>query len=46
MTDEDCEDYPDEQSYFVGCTCEHDEDQHGWGHCDMPGCDCEGGWEE
>lgn len=34
-------------AWFVGpCTCEHDEDAHGWGSCDVQGCDCEAGWEE
>lgn len=36
----------DECACFVGCTCEHDPDRHGWGSCDVPGCPCEGGWEE
>lgn len=34
------------QTYFADCTCEHDPDEHGWGHCDADGCPCEGGWEE
>jgi hypothetical protein len=38
---------PDEEyTFFVGCTCEHPSDEHGWGECLVPGCDCEGGWEE
>ena len=36
----------EEQTYFVGCTCEHDSEQHGWGRCEVDGCPCEGGWEE
>jgi hypothetical protein len=32
--------------YFCDCTCDHDENEHGWGCCDVDGCDCEGGWEE
>jgi len=42
------EDYEEEQDYqyFTGCTCDHDQDQHGWGCCLVEGCDCEGGWEE
>jgi hypothetical protein len=34
--------------YFSGtCTCDHDEvEDHGWGSCDIDGCDCEAGWEE
>ena len=43
MEDED--DYND--PYFEGpCTCEHDEDEHGWGSCDVEGCECEAGWTE
>ena len=36
----------EEQTYFTGCTCEHDEESHGWGRCEADGCDCQGGWEE
>jgi len=39
---EDCE----QPIYFCDCTCDHDPEEHGWGHCDVEGCDCEGGWEE
>jgi hypothetical protein len=38
--------WPEEQTYFVDCTCEHDPEEHGWGHCDVEGCPCEGCWEE
>lgn len=38
--------WPDEQVYFVDCTCEHDPDEHTWGHCAADECKCEGGWEE
>jgi hypothetical protein len=31
---------------FVGCDCEHAEDKHGWGCCEVDGCPCSGGWEE
>ena len=42
-----CEDYEYEiVPAFMDCTCEHEEDQHGWGSCDVEGCDCLGGWEE
>lgn len=41
--DDDYEEYP---VYFTGCTCEHERDQHGWGRCEVEGCECEGGWEE
>lgn len=37
----------EEHTYFTGeCTCDHDQEQHGWGHCDVDGCPCEAGWEE
>jgi len=31
---------------FSDCTCEHDSEEHGWGHCNVDDCPCEGGWEE
>ena len=31
---------------FVGCTCDHEPDEHGWGTCAAEECPCEGGWEE
>lgn len=37
---------PEEQINFVDCTCDHDPGDHGWGHCNVEGCPCEGGWEE
>ncbi len=47
MTDEDDADFGEEYtSSFVGCTCDHDSDQHGWGRCEVADCPCEGGWEE
>ena len=36
----------EEQICFVNCSCAHEREQHGWGHCDVDGCPCEGGWEE
>ena len=37
----------DGEAYFIGpCTCDHDEGEHGWGACDVDGCECEAGWEE
>lgn len=45
MSDDEGE-WPEEQVYFTDCTCEHAEDEHGWGSCDVEGCPCEGGWEE
>ncbi len=50
MSDEDDieteEDVWDGTTYFCDCTCEHDEEEHGWGECLVEGCPCEGGWEE
>ena len=40
--DEDWE----EHATFLGCTCDHAEDEHGWGECLVEGCLCLGGWEE
>jgi hypothetical protein len=34
------------QTFSGSCTCDHDRDEHGWGHCDVEGCDCEAGWED
>lgn len=36
----------DELPVLIGCTCDHDPDEHGWGSCEAKGCNCEGGWEE
>ncbi len=45
--EEENDEYWEETQYFNGpCTCEHGEDEHGWGSCDVEGCDCEAGWEE
>ncbi len=35
-----------EPVFFVGCTCDHDPNEHSWGECDVEGCGCEGGWQE
>jgi len=44
--DEETGEY-EEWAGFVGlCTCEHNEEEHSWGSCDQPNCDCEAGWEE
>ena len=43
---DDFNDECEETTYFCDCTCDHDKDQHGWGSCDVEGCDCEGGWTE
>ena len=44
-SDDDSDEW-EEHVIFVGCTCKHDPDEHGWGECDVEGCPCEGGWEE
>jgi hypothetical protein len=46
MDDYDDEEF-EEHSYFVGpCTCDHEREDHSWGGCGEPDCDCEAGWEE
>lgn len=31
--------------WFEGpCTCDHDEEQHGWGSCAVEDCQCVAGW--
>jgi len=45
--DEEEEEDFEYSTYFAGpCTCDHEEDAHGWGSCDVEGCTCEAGWEE
>jgi hypothetical protein len=41
-------DEPEEyQTYFEGpCTCEHEQDDHGWGECGEDDCPCRAGWCE
>lgn len=47
MTTDDGDEWPEEQAYFTGeCTCDHETEEHGWGSCDVEGCECEAGWEE
>ncbi len=46
MKEEEVEIEEDYKTYFVGCTCEHTPEQHGWGCCEVEGCICPGGWEE
>ena len=31
---------------LVDCNCDHEPEEHGWGECNVDGCDCAGGWEE
>lgn len=46
MSDDD-EEWGEEAVYFEGpCTCDHETGEHGWGSCDVEGCDCEAGWTE
>ena len=40
------DEWGEDQTYFTGCTCDHEPEQHGWGSCDVEDCPCEGGWEE
>jgi integrase len=42
----DEDEHYEERTYFVGCTCDHERERHGWGECLVEGCPCEGGWEE
>lgn len=45
--DEPEDDEPFEYITFAGpCTCDHEPEEHGWGSCDVEGCECEAGWEE
>lgn len=47
MSADEPEEYYEEQPiYFTDCTCEHKPEEHGWGHCDVKDCPCEGGYEE
>lgn len=46
MEGEDEDEVWEENANFVGpCTCPHEEEEHGWGSCDVEGCPCEAGWE-
>ena len=34
-------------AFFTGeCTCDHKEEDHSWGCCDVGDCECQAGWEE
>lgn len=47
MDDEDSEELlPEDLVHIEDCTCDHEDDQHGWGECNVEGCPCEGGWTE
>ena len=46
MDDWEEDDWEEQEAYLVGCTCVHESDEHGWGGCEVEGCDCEGAWEE
>lgn len=43
--DDDCE-MGEVGGGFCDCTCEHRPEDHGYGACNIEGCECEGGWEE
>lgn len=44
---EDVDDIPEDHVGFAGpCTCDHEQEEHGWGSCNVEGCPCEAGWEE
>lgn len=45
-TDDDFEVEYEEHSYFIGCTCKHEPEEHTWGECMAEDCECLGGWEE
>ena len=36
---------PEDSTYFIDCTCEHEPEKHGWSECEIEGCDCKGHWE-
>lgn len=40
------EDWDDIRANLVGCTCEHEPEEHGWMSCEVEDCPCEGAWEE
>ena len=41
------DDYEDVIACFYGpCTCEHEQEEHGWDGCSVDGCECEAHWEE
>lgn len=45
--DYDDDTIPGDYVHFEGpCTCEHEQEEHGWGGCNIDGCNCEAGWEE
>lgn len=48
MCEDDDWDCPEDHAYFnsADCTCDHEPEEHGWGECNVEGCDCEAGWEE
>ena len=40
------EDEWEELAYVVGCSCDHDPNDHSWSECEIDECTCEGHWEE
>jgi hypothetical protein len=45
-TDDDNDVLPEDLAHMEDCTCDHEPEQHGWGNCEVEGCNCEGGWTE
>ena len=45
MGDDDTYEFPDYETYFIDCTCEHEPKDHGWVCCAVKGCLCPGHWE-
>lgn len=42
------EEYEEEgygHAHLMGCTCDHDPDDHDWIECEMEDCSCRGHWE-
>lgn len=44
MSDDEDYEFPEDNACLEECTCDHDSDDHGWGECEVEGCDCEGHW--
>lgn len=44
--DEDHEDIYVQYFTRWECTCDHDEEEHGWVRCEVEGCACEAHFEE
>jgi hypothetical protein len=44
----DDDDYPEDDypRSFGDCDCDHDPEEHDFDSCTVPGCECEGHWED